>query len=575
MQSIKSFFLSLIKTLKENKLYVALLVTLLLLGIVLRFLAIDLRVLFVDEAVHYSFITELYESQPYTYTEFFGSPWLSWLNIVVQPYYYFLHILNNSGYRYDPVYHGPFIYYVGDLVFNLAGKHSVYLLRLPMVISSCLSLFILLLYREFLGRFGMLLCLILASLSPALVYFSNFANYEYYVAVFTLLGTGLFVLAIKKRSPLLLFLTGTVLLSIMIIKETAIVVWFCVFISYFILVLLEDARGRASRLLEKAEYFCLDLARGSYNWFFKKYLLSILMPFVVFGVLFVIFYASFGGNPDGVHDGSMSWMYWRNTGQSSGHNKPFWYYTEILTRYDFMLMYLFLTGSLVTLFTSKDRYELYLTIWAVVTWLTYSFIPYKTPWLILNMLLPFAIAASIGWNKLYRMISSQFVWKMLFILVVGVLCLHSFTSALQVKLYDYDRESNTLTYVHPYREYLEAVTALKGLIAASSKAEKTPITVAAPEYWPFPAYFFGHESIGYFGGIKGRDVDLSADIIINDTRDNPELRELLLQSDIDYFYKLRDFQVRPGVSHTIFVRDSLLERYLEGKYYQELVSPAD
>jgi uncharacterized protein (TIGR03663 family) len=595
---------------QKKRIYIYFLVLILVVGIAFRGHDITLRPIFTDEGVHYSFIYDLYTSNAYQYKEIIKiSPSKSFnmalniynsmspdsvnsefwslknykykdhmapvfligtLNTIGQPFFYINHLVKNPSYVYDPVYHGPFLYYLGDLVFNLAGGHSLFLLRLPIVLASVLGMFFIFLYRPYFGRFGLALALLLVALSPGLIYFSNLANYENYFAVGSLLGVGLLLLGVRKRSPWILCGSGFVLLMLMTIKETALITWFTIVMATLLTYLYVHIKERPSSWLNKFEDTILDILEGKHNAVIIKYLFPAIVCFTVSGIFFVLLYSSFGGNPAGIHDGLTSWMYWKNTGAQSGHMKPFSFYTELVLTYDFMLTFLFFTGFMVIVTTSRDKYKLFLCFWALLIWFVYSVIPYKTPWLVINFLFPFAIVAGIGWDIIFKNLN-RYIYKYILVLFLGLLSINAIYEAIYTKWFIYDEEKNGMSYVHPYREFEEEIKALYTLLLASADQYTTQITVAAPEYWPLPSYMLNYKRIGYYVGVKGRDLNLNAPIIVNDKRDNPELRELLLESDRGDFVKLRDFKVRPGVTHTIFISQDLMDRYLKTGYYKMLI----
>jgi uncharacterized protein (TIGR03663 family) len=595
---------------EKQRLYVYLVVLVLAVGIALRAYMVDLRPLFTDEAVHYSMMHDLWSTQPYKYNEvvnfsfvntlndalnlysvlqqnisknpalwnpnsynyknFITVPsFISDINNIFQPYFYIKHLINNAGFKYDPVYHGPFQYYLADMVFNIAGEHSIFLLRIPMVVCSIMVLFFLFLYREYTGKFGLIFALVLVATSPALVYYSNLANYEDYISGFNILGVGLFLLGIRKRNPWIMSLSGVVLLGLMTIKETALVAWFCIFFSYLLMNFLLYMKNRPSANIKILEDCLIKLFRGDYNNFILKYLLPAIISIVIAGIVFMALYSSFGSNNTGIHDGLTSWMYWKNTGASSGHVKEFSYYTGLILEYDFMITFFFVIGAIIILFTSRDRYQLFLCFWAILLWLVYSYIPYKTPWLLINFLIPFAIVAAVGWNILFKMLETS-LYRYVVVLFIAIFAINSLQIAIKAKWFDYDDESNKLTYVHPYRDFEEEIKAIYSLSMASPEGKDVEISVAALEYWPLPAYLYGYNSIGYFGGVRGRDVNINAPILINDSKDTPELREYLLSSDVNDYVKIRDFRQRPGVTHTIFVKQSLFDAYWKGGFYKIL-----
>jgi uncharacterized protein (TIGR03663 family) len=598
---------------QKKRLYIYLIIAILAIGIAFRAYDTTIRPIFTDEGVHYAFIFDLWKNDAYRPGELFSfssynslndtlniytavadslrdkkdlwdisdskyQPYFyfpaSWdaINYFVQPYFYLKHVINNSSYKYDPVYHGPFLYYLGDLVFTLAGDHSLFLLRLPIVITSILAMFFVFLFKDYLGRFGLVLSITLIVFSPGLIYFSNLANYENYFAVFSMLGVGLLLLGIRKRNPWIMCLSGIVLLTLITIKETALVTWFCIVIATILTYIVLFIKRRPSENLKKIEDIIAQTLNGEHNDAILKYLIPAVLCFIVGGIVFVLLYSSFGGNMQGIHDGLTSWMYWKNTGAQSGHIKTFSYFTELPLAYDFMITFFFFTGTLITLFSTRDRYKIFLSFWAILVWLVYSVIPYKTPWLEINFLIPFAISAGIGWNIIYQNLNNK-VYKYIAVFIILLLTINATDTAIRLKWFDYDKPTNRLAYVHPYRDFEEEVKAIRSLLLASPDQYRTEISIAVPEYWPLPAYLLGYPAMGYFGGVRGRDLNLNAPIIINDTRDNPELRELLLESDINDYVKLRDFKVRPGVTHSIFISQGLLDNYLKTKYYEILIKP--
>ena len=600
---------------QKTRIYVLLVLLILIIGIFFRLAEIDKRVLFTDEAVHYSKILGIYQTQPYKYEEVikykyidtinialnaynyfdksleeknsiwqahsfdykdqFNKPPL-WLNInnIFQPYFYAKHLINNNDFRYDPVYHGPFQYYLGDLFFNLKGEYSIYLLRLPMALASVLSLFFVFLFIRYLGKKGLLISLLLIAVSPGLVYFSNLANYEDYISSFNILGVGLLLIGIQKRNPWILLLSGVTLLTLMTIKETALVAWFCIVVALILTYFVLYIKTRPSKIIQWFEDLIINFFDGAYTKSVLRYLFPALICFTIAGIIFVVLYSSFGAYPAGVHDGLTSWMYWKNTGANSGHVKSFYYYTDLIFQYDFLLVFMFLSGGLFALYQSNNRYIIFIVFWSFTLWLVYSYIPYKTPWLIINFLLPFAITAGVGWNLILEMADSK-VFKVVALVLFVIMSINMATLSVELKWFRYDDPENELTYVHTYREFEEQIMAIYTLTQASTEGKKIEISIALPEYWPLPAYLFDYKSLGYFNGVRGRSVNINAPIIINDKRDNPELREYMLESDVNDYLKLRDFHQRPGVDTTIFVKEHLLKRYIDGKYYTNWVYDPD
>ena len=94
--------------------------------------------------------------------------------------------LSRGGdWRYDPAYHGPFLYYVNALVYKIAGASNTSARVLPALFGLILIGFAWPLAR-WLGRPAAAAYALLVLLSPHMAYFSRFIREDLYSLVFTL-----------------------------------------------------------------------------------------------------------------------------------------------------------------------------------------------------------------------------------------------------------------------------------------------------------------------------------------------------------------------------------------------------
>ena len=91
----------------------------------------------------------------------------------------------DGGWRYDPAYHGPFLYYANALVYKLFGATNVTARLLPAVFGLVLIGFAWPLKR-WLGARAAAGYALLVLLSPHMAYFSRFIREDMYSLVFTL-----------------------------------------------------------------------------------------------------------------------------------------------------------------------------------------------------------------------------------------------------------------------------------------------------------------------------------------------------------------------------------------------------
>ena len=88
-----------------------------------------------------------------------------------------------ADYQYDPVYHGPVLYYWTALVLRLFGD-SDFTARVSPVLFGMALLGFAWPLRRYLGRWGALAYLILFTFSPSLTYFTRFLRHDIYLALF-------------------------------------------------------------------------------------------------------------------------------------------------------------------------------------------------------------------------------------------------------------------------------------------------------------------------------------------------------------------------------------------------------
>ena len=95
-----------------------------------------------------------------------------------------------------------------------------------------------------------------------------------------------------------------------------------------------------------------------------------------------------------------------------GHQKPFWYYGQLLTGgWSGGLLFAFACVGLFIAIQKRDAspYQ-WLAYYGLFIAAIYSLIPYKTPWLALNLWLPLAIFAGMAVESLWRWTAAQF-WQ--------------------------------------------------------------------------------------------------------------------------------------------------------------------
>jgi uncharacterized protein (TIGR03663 family) len=94
-------------------------------------------------------------------------------------------ISRGAGYHYDPVYHGPLLYHLEALVFDLAGSGDFQARLVPAVFGVGLIGLLFYLLKPYCGRATALTAALLAIVSPSLTYYSRFDSHDALIVAFT------------------------------------------------------------------------------------------------------------------------------------------------------------------------------------------------------------------------------------------------------------------------------------------------------------------------------------------------------------------------------------------------------
>ena len=139
---------------RERLSFEGLFLLILLVTIALRFYALDLKLFHHDEAIH---------------------AWFSY------------RLLTEGIYTYDPMYHGPFLYYTAAGMFSLFGDSDLVGRLLPAIFGTALVALVYPIYKlGYLDKKQALIAALFLAVSPNMVYFSRFLRNDIYIAVFSM-----------------------------------------------------------------------------------------------------------------------------------------------------------------------------------------------------------------------------------------------------------------------------------------------------------------------------------------------------------------------------------------------------
>jgi uncharacterized protein (TIGR03663 family) len=212
-----------------------------------------------------------------------------------------------------------------------------------------------------------------------------------------------------------------------------------------------------------------------------------------------------------------------------GHEKPFGYYGVLLAGGWSGAVILGLAALGMARAFRPPR-QIVLASYALLMTVIYSAIPYKTPWLALNLWLPLAILAGIAveWLWLAAPQVSARILILAFIGALGILIGHDTRQRVFVSPAD---EKNPYAYAQTGMDLARLPARLEQWVREKSNSNPR-IAVVAADPWPLPWYLRKFPQVGYWQ--PARETG-GADIFITTTPVPGELAARLKNFHPEYF----------------------------------------
>ncbi len=388
-------------------------------------------------------------------------------------------LLADETYKYDPQdKHGPALFLLAKPIAQLCGAKNFSeltesQLRLtPVLIGSAMIL----LFGFAVEAFGFLACLVAALLfavAPLPVYYSRYFIHEtlFVAATFGLMLSGWQTL--KNNSLGFAALTGLCAALLLACKETAVI------------------------------HFSAMACAGFVGWLAgsRKYFPTpkvVVIGFLVFIAGTILLFTWGGENWSALTDMVHAVSRFAARASGEGHEKPFTYYFHLLDPL-FILSILAAAGifaAICDVASGQRKATLPLLIYALVVTVIYSAIPYKTPWLALNLWLPFTLLCGVGVSVIVGAFDSKAGrWGSI---IAGIFLLTTFGAQTQELVFHKPAdEKNPLAYAHTTDDLL-GLPVLVEKICHERKIFQPRIAVVMPDAWPLPWYLRKFSSVGYW-----------------------------------------------------------------------------
>jgi uncharacterized protein (TIGR03663 family) len=506
---------------------------------------------------------------------------------------FLVRLVRDGFYHYDPEnYHGPTLYYFSAIIpWTIRFLSWIHLLdpsaqnkyglttfniRLVPALFGLATIWLMLLLRRQLGTIGALSAAALLAISPGAVYLSRYFIHESLFVFFTLAIVVAALRFYEDGHPVYLILASASAALLFASKETFIItapVLVIAVVSTCVYQWLREspAAHRKNSLTNRLRDTVNRLG-GPANLAMWS-----LVALVVFVAVSVLFYSSFFTNwPKGVYDSLRAFLVWTRTGQEA-HKHDSWTYIKVwLMNQEATLALLGIIGAAIVVWKPAKPFALFSALWAFGIIAAYSKVPYKTPWLMLNFIVPLALIGGYALEALYRDVRRD--WRLPVAAVMLALCLaagyqwessggstapkHRVQAALipgyqaiDLNFFNYDNDDTYYVYVyaHTKRETLKLLDEIDQIARRTGLGAKMGITIVSPDYWPLPWYLRDYPGTGYHGHM----TTTTEPIIIASETQAAEVEATFggrYQQINSGFNSAGSFALRPGVDLLLYVR---------------------
>jgi hypothetical protein len=399
-------------------------------------------------------------------------------------------------------------------------------------------------FRRYLGAGVAWLAGLAFAISPAYVFYNRYSIHETWLVFFLILFFWSLCRLSAQRDKLA---TWTLVLSVagmVLTKDTYIIHLFAALLAgIFALVTAPRAQGRSLR-------FWHHLDRSAF-----------LGSGLVGVALIVFLYSGNFLNFAGLRGLVETFTPWTKTGiEAAGHGKPEydlftlipnglaaiapfaklrafrlnWYWIKLFTVYEWFA----LAGvvlSLIYFFTGRRALR-FLTVYAWLTLIAYSLIPYKTPWCIISIAWPFFFLGAAGLVCISRVVGPVPV-----VAVAAGLLGHDAWCMFRLNFIEYDNPRQMYAYVQTYRDYGAFVKPILDEITLHPQL-KTQLKgeILLSSYFPIPWVLGDIPHIGYYDKESSWPKRLDADFIAAPDEATSEVEAGLTRPYFETTFRLRD-----------------------------------
>ncbi|MEO8603854.1 MAG: flippase activity-associated protein Agl23 [bacterium] len=469
-------------------------------------------------------------------------------------------ILQNGfgEYRYDPVYHGPTLYFSTALMMWLFGDTD-FTGRLSAVVFGLGVVAFAWPLRRYLGRWGALAFLLLITFSPTWVYFTRFIRHDIYLALCNMVAV-VFAFRYGETGKAKYLYYAAIGLAFAFTNKEDMYLLTPIFLGALVAMLLWGVVRGEQRFGE---------AVREAGAFLRRSLLPILTSAIIFAIIWIAMYTSFGTNQKMFEWGGLAPIrdaltYWSGQQAIKRIGGPWYYYVPELILYEPLITFPALAAMIGALLQkpAPDRFTRFCVVWGIGSLFIYAWAQEKVPWLLIPQLLPLTILAGRWFGRVIEVGALRRPGPALATAAIGALTL--WTLVESNFLYDAPRpdqdpnhrRETMLSYVQSTYDINKVMDRIDEVGKTLGTGDQTRLAVSGNATWPF-SWYLRHYPVNWAANL--RDIDLP--VLIVDKEVSKAHDEVLLET-----YDKVPFQIRgwwephmptaPQLVKWIFTRDA-------------------
>ncbi len=373
---------------------------------------------------------------------------------------HFSYLLFKQGkYKYEPMWHGPFQYYLTAVLYRLFGDSEWISRMIPALFGVGLVALPFTL-KKYLGFKGSFITAFFLAISPSFLYYSRFFRNDIYLVFFSLASVACVIHYLEKKKPVFIYLASSIFALSLCTKENAYITSF-IFLSFVALYFLYTLRQRTLKSI-------MTILKA--NWLLIIVSLSLII------IIYTSFYSFFFRKPQDSFALFRAISYWAS--YRAGPTGPFFFYAALSLLYELPILIFGIVG-IFYFARKKEILMIFMSYWAISSFFIYSYVHEKAPWILLHLLLPLVFISGkfIAENLSLKLIEEEKVYKPLFTVFTLIVLSFCIYTSVNLNYYHFDDPAEPMIHAaQPPSSFNDLLTKIKE-VASEHEGYQTGIQV--------------------------------------------------------------------------------------------------